>query len=128
MPCHESSSLSFPADFPLDTPHLHQALAVHNVERTNAGLPIRNFLELSVAERHDVLDRAEKIKAARLYDPIYIEHTRQQEAREAASRALVEASLEREARRPGLFGFGLVCSYLFLFGVIGLSALLWKIL
>lgn len=127
MPCHESY-LSFPADFPLDTPHLHQALAVHNFERIEAGLPIKNFLELSAAERHDVLDRAEKIKAARQYDPIYLEHTRQQEEREAAARAVAEAYLEREARRPGIFGFGLVGSYLFLFGVIGLSALLWKIL
>ena len=53
---------AFPPDFPLDTPHIYQAIEEHNRERMQCGLPAQNFSQLSPAERHDVLCRANTIK------------------------------------------------------------------
>ena len=64
MPCRHDSS-TFPAfspNFKPDTLHLHQALAEYNYARVAAGLPTQNFADLSRAETHDVLERAQEIK------------------------------------------------------------------
>ena len=61
LPTHEFPP-AFPKDFPLDTPYIYQAIEEHNRERMQAGLPAQNYLQLSVAERHDVLGRANRIK------------------------------------------------------------------
>jgi hypothetical protein len=70
MPCQDDLSSHsshtakdrFPANFEPDTRFFCQALTEHNRDRLEAGLRMQDFSELSDAERHDVIDRAQKIK------------------------------------------------------------------
>jgi hypothetical protein len=67
MPCHDSQNSSsefpsFPSNFELDTPHIHQAIAEHNYKRVEQGLPTQNYFQLSDVDRHQILDRSNKIK------------------------------------------------------------------
>jgi hypothetical protein len=105
MPCRNDSAL-FPANFEVDTPFLSQALAEHNADRVGDGLPVADFLQLSGAERHDVLWRAQKIKSAARYTPIQI-------------------SPHVPVPPVTFFSLG---AYLLALGIVGVVSLLWKIL
>ena len=114
MPCQDRQL--FPSDFQVDTPYLSQALAEHNADRVGDGLPVANFLELSEAERHDVLWRAQKLKNAARYTPI------QASPLAPPAAEVKESPLDHEWE---LFSPG---AYLLVFGILGLVGLLWKIL
>jgi hypothetical protein len=123
MPCHDVRSIpSFPADFPLDTPYLHQALAEHNALRVDAGLPIQDYIELSIAERHDVLSRANKIKLASRYNSIYLE--RQRQAAAAPPAPTPERVMAVSRPTVDSAHFGVLGSFLMLISILGLLGLL----
>jgi len=111
MPCRNDSAL-FPANFELDTPYLSEALAEHNADRVQDGLPVAEFLELSGAEQHDVLWRAQKLKSAARYTPIQM-----------APIAVIKPP--SELRQSRFFTPG---SIMLAFGIVGVIALLLKIL
>jgi ribosome-binding ATPase YchF (GTP1/OBG family) len=132
MPCHDTSTFpAFPPDIELDTLHFHQALSEHNLARSEADLPVANFLELSAAERHDVLDRAQKIKAAQRYNAIYLEKELEREQRRLDERLLLALPRITEppempqfdlSRKPGMLRS--LGSFLFFVGIVGLFVLL----
>jgi hypothetical protein len=120
MPCRNDVVVhSFPADFGVDTHYFSQALAEHNADRADAGLSVADFFSLSEAERHDVLWRAQKLKSAARYTPI-------QMAPHAPVAVMKSPSqLDLERTRNMLSSLGV---YLFALGIVGMVALLWKIL
>jgi hypothetical protein len=66
MPCRDSAKFPaiFPANFEPDTLYLHQALAEYNYALVAAGLSTQNYFQLSDADRHAVIARANEIKFA----------------------------------------------------------------
>jgi hypothetical protein len=119
MPCRNDLNVvvhSFPANFEVDTHYFSQALAEHNVDRVNAGLPEAEYLSLSEAEHHDVLWRAQKIKSAARSSSI------QAEPPSPVAVAMKDSSQLKQ-------GMHFVLSaYLLAFGIVGMIALLLKIL
>jgi hypothetical protein len=133
MPYDEPGSSSktfpvFPADFPTDTLHFHQALAEHNLARTEAGLPLTSFIELGPVEMHNVLARAQDIKDSARFNPIQLVR-RGGEAPDADlpdQQRLIERLLMW--RKPKRETFGLVGTYLLAIAIAALIVLLSKIL
>lgn len=116
MPCQDRQLFS--SNFQVDTPYLSQALAEHNADRVESGLPVADYLQLSEAERHDVLGRAQKIKSAARYTPIQME-----------PHAPIAAEMKTPSQidcEQGMFSTAGV--YLLAFGIIGVISLLWKII
>ena len=115
MPCRNDPVVvhSFPVNFETDTDYVSQALAAHNADRVLDGLPVAHFAGLSAAEQHDVLLRAQHIKAAARYSPIQM--------------APITPATKpySQTRQSSFFTPGAI---LLALGIVGMVAMLWKIL
>lgn len=111
---------AFPEDFKADTSYFYQAVEEHNNERIACGLRAQAYSRLSVAEQHDVLFRANKIKLAA--------QAKAQPAVQAQVIPIRDIPQSQPQVIPRPVGMGFIGFFLLVSGGLTLIALLAKIL